>query len=194
VNRHSQPTLEGLWLTLRPVAERDLPGIVEWLRDPDVLYWWDNALDGVDAARRQFLDPSSEQPLWSFLIEEQGRGLGAIQCHHPYHGEDSEFTAGVDIFVAEAPARGRGVGTEAVRMMLQHLFEVLGVHRVTIDPEAGNARAIRAYEKAGFRFEGLLRDADHIRGGYVDTHFMAILADEWPQAKARWERERAADG
>ncbi|MSQ36533.1 MAG: N-acetyltransferase [Dehalococcoidia bacterium] len=68
--------------------------------------------------------------------------------------------------------------------------EVLGVHRVTIDPESANARAIRAYEKAGFRLEGLLRDADFIRGGYVDTHFMAILADDWPAAKAHWERER----
>lgn len=192
MNRHPRRPIEGEWLTLRPVEERDLAAIVEWLREPDVLHWWDNALPDVDAARREFMDPAPEQPLWSFVIEEQGRGLGVIQCHHPYHGADYEFSAGIDIFIAEPASRGRGVGTEAVRMLLAQLFEVLGVHRVTIDPESGNARAIRAYEKAGFRLEGLLRDADFIRGGYVDTHFMAILADDWPPAKARWERRRAS--
>ncbi len=60
------------------------------------------------------------------------------------------------------------------------------MHRVTIDPEVDNARAIRSYEKAGFRLEGVLRHNDQLDGRWVDTHFMAILEDEWPAARDAW--------
>jgi RimJ/RimL family protein N-acetyltransferase len=190
VNRHPQHALVGPRLTLRPLEERDLPALLEWLREPDVLYWWDNELPDVAAAREEFLHAPGARER-SYVIEEAERGVGLIQCHHPDQGLEYERYAGIDIFIGVAAARERGLGTEAVRMLLAYLFEELGVHRVTIDPEVGNARAIRAYEKAGFRFEGVLRGNDFLRGGYIDTHFMAILEGEWPAAKARWERERA---
>lgn len=103
------------------------------------------------------------------------------------------WTAGIDIFIGEPDARDRGVGTEAVRTLLQYLFEVKRLHRVTIDPEVGNRRAIRSYEKAGFRFDGVLRHNDRFEDGrYADTHFMSIIEDEWPAARARWEAEVAS--
>ena len=76
--------------------------------------------------------------------------------------------------------------------MLRYLFEVKRCHRVTIDPEVGNRRAIRCYEKAGYRFDGVLRHNAFEHGEYVDTYFMSILEHEWPAAKARWEAERGA--
>ena len=64
--------------------------------------------------------------------------------------------AGMDIFLATA-SHGRGLGAEAIGVLARHLFEERGHHRLTIDPAADNAAAIRAYEKVGFRPVGVMR-------------------------------------
>jgi aminoglycoside 6'-N-acetyltransferase len=182
--------IEGQRLSLRPVEERDLVLIQRWLAEPEVLYWWDTQLEDIDAVREEFLEPDRHQPLWRYLIEEGGRSVGFVQWAHAYFDPEYAHTASIDIFIGEPDARDRGLGTEAVRTLLAYLFEVRGVHRVTIDPETRNGRAIRSYQKAGFRLDGVLRHNDFMRGGYVDTQMMSILETEWPDAKARWARER----
>ena len=139
--------------------------ILRWLVEPEVLHWWDDALADIEAARHEYLDPDPHVPLWRYVMEEGGRGVGFAQWYHAYFGTDYARSAAIDIFIGEPDARERGLGTEAVRMLLRHLFEERGVHRVTIDPETGNARAIRAYQKAGFRLDGVLRHNDFMRGG-----------------------------
>ena len=75
---------------------------------------------------------------------------------------------------------GRGVGTEAVRRVVRHLIDVRGHHRITIDPAAANAAAIRAYEKAGFRRVGVMRRYERDTGGdgWHDGLLMELLADD----------------
>ena len=75
--------------------------------------------------------------------------------------------------------------------MLQFLFETRRVHRVTIDPEPANRRAIGAYEKAGFTLDGVIRDENQIDDRWVDAAYMTILENEWPAAKARWQADAA---
>ena len=86
--------------------------------------------------------------------------------------------AGIDVFLG-APFHGRGLGTDAVRTLAQHLVADRGHHRLTIDPAADNARAIRCYEKVGFRRVGVLRrywcGPD---GAWHDGLFMDLLASE----------------
>lgn len=177
-------------VSLRPITEADLPDLLRWRRDPEVARFWDEPPGDLDACREAFLEVGVG-PVWRFIIEWQGRGVGNIEYHHPYADTDYLWTAGIDIFIGEPDARDRGVGTEAVRTMLKFLFEEKKVHRVTIDPEVGNARAIRSYEKAGFRIDGVVRHNDRFDDGhYVDTQYMTILEDEWPEARARWEAQR----
>ncbi|HJM88796.1 MAG TPA: GNAT family protein [Dehalococcoidia bacterium] len=182
------PTIVGPLLTFRAVTADDAPDLLRWLRDGDVRQIYSDPPDTLDDVRRHYTEPDVE-PCWRFVIEHEGRGIGEIQYAHQYPGADYEWAAGVDIFIGEPDARDRGLGTEAIRTMLRFLFEDLACHRVTIDPEVANARAIRCYEKAGFTFEGVLRHNAFERGEYVDTHFMSMLVDEWPAAKLRWERE-----
>lgn len=176
-------------VSLRPVADADLADLLRWRQDPEVVQFWDVAPETLEEAREEFLDADSS-PLWRFVIEWRGRGVGNIEYSHLYPDTDYLWSAGIDIFIGEPEARNHGVGTEAVRTLLQYLFEVKRLHRVTIDPEVRNARAIRSYEKAGFRLDGILRHNDRFEDGrYADTYFMSILEDEWPAAKARWGAE-----
>lgn len=82
------------------------------------------------------------------------------------------------IALAQA-GRDRGLGTEALRLIVGHGFEQLGLHRISLKVFAFNPRARRVYEKAGFVVEGVLRDALRYDRAWVDEIVMSLLAPEW---------------
>ena len=178
--------IRGPRLRLRPVSPNDLPMLMRWLADPNVQEFYGQPPDSLAEAHAIYL-VAEDAPCWRFIIEEQGRPLGEIQYYHPYLSED--WSAGIDIFLGEPEDRGRGLGTEAVRTLLQYLFEVKCVNRITIGPEPANRRAIRSYEKAGFQTDGVIRRTFKVDDRWVDAVHMTILDDEWPAAKDRWEVE-----
>ena len=178
-------------VSLRPLAEADLPDLLRWLHEPEVRQFWGTPEENLDDLREEYIEPDV-YPAWSFVIHLDGRGVGLIQYSHRYPDPDYFWDAGIDILIGEPDARGRGAGIEAIRVLLRHLFEEKRLHRVTIDPEAGNPRAVHVYERAGFRLDGVLRHNDRVRDEYVDTQYLTILEDEWPTARARWVEERGA--
>jgi aminoglycoside 6'-N-acetyltransferase len=90
-----------------------------------------------------------------FAIVVDGEVAGMIQHHEE---TDEEYrSAGIDLFLG-APYHGSGLGTDAVRTMARHLIHDRGHHRLTIDPAAHNERAIRCYEKVGFKPVGIMRE------------------------------------
>lgn len=88
-------------------------------------------------------------------------------------------TAEFGITIGDAAARSRGYGTEATRLVLRWGFEELGVHNVWLDTISTNVGAIRAYEKAGFREIGRIREARRIGGVVADVVLMDCLATEF---------------
>jgi RimJ/RimL family protein N-acetyltransferase len=96
-----------------------------------------------------------------------------------------------DLMKIEAPTRtamlgiwigrpwwGRGLGTDAVRTLCRFGFEHVNLHRITLEVNAENEPAIRAYRAVGFREEGRLREAAFVHGARMDTLVMGILAGE----------------
>ena len=79
---------------------------------------------------------------------------------------------------------GKGYGTEATRTILSFAFNELNLHRVELEVYDFNARAIRTYEKAGFRHEGTRRKALFRDGSYHDVHVMGILREEFMNQRA----------
>jgi len=80
--------------------------------------------------------------------------------------------------------QNRGLGTEATRLIVGYGFEALGLHRISLEVYAFNPRARRAYEKAGFRVEGVLRESLRYGDQWIDATVMSILAPEWPPGAA----------
>ena len=111
-----------------------------------------------------------------FAVEVAGEVVGLIQ----YHEEDDPMYrhAGIDIFLSEN-VHGQGLGSAAVRTMAEYLIQERGHHRLVIDPAAHNTAAIRAYEKAGFKPVGVMRQYERLPGGeWHDGLLMDLLADE----------------
>ena len=137
----------------RAVAEADLPMLTAWLAEPHVLEWWDEGPEASLAEIREAMESVETEPL---IVELDGRPIAYIQSYdphledgHPY--QDQPFgTLGMDISIGIPDLVGKGHGSAIVRQFTDMLFEE-GAPRVVIDPHPDNLRAIRAYEKAGFR-------------------------------------------
>jgi aminoglycoside 6'-N-acetyltransferase len=167
----SGPVLRGREVLLRPLRVADVPRVAEIQSEPGVARWW-GPPDEEDL-RQKAAGRSEEQ---AFAIEEDGELVGLIQ-----YGEEDDpgyRHAGIDLFLSEC-ARGRGLGTDAVRTLARYLIEERRHHRLTIDPAADNAAAIRSYEKVGFRSVGVLREYWRLPDGeWRDGLLMDLLADE----------------
>jgi RimJ/RimL family protein N-acetyltransferase len=96
------------------------------------------------------------------------------------HGVDfRNRTAGFGIFIGEADARGKGLGTETTILMVNYAFTVLGLHNVMLTVAEFNPAGIRAYQKAGFREFGRRRQCRWMGGRIWDDIYMDRLASEF---------------
>lgn len=80
---------------------------------------------------------------------------------------------------------GKGYGTEAIELELKFVFDVLKLNRLQLEVFSHNERGIRAYEKNGFKREGVLRVVLHYNGAFSDEIIMAIIRSDYQKAKAR---------
>jgi RimJ/RimL family protein N-acetyltransferase len=83
------------------------------------------------------------------------------------------------ITIGEKESWGRGFGTEATRLMIDHAFSGLGLHRVALTVFSFNERAIRSYRSVGFIVEGRAREAIWREGRWWDEISMSILDVDW---------------
>ena len=171
--------LRGDRVVLRPLAEADVARIVELGADPDVSRWWRGLTyeHVLDKARGE------DDGAVVFAIVLDGEVAGMIQY---FEEDDEEFrSASIDLFLG-APYHDRGLGTDTVQTMVRHLIDDRGHRRLTIDPAAHNERAIRCYEKAGFKRVGVLReywlDGD---GVWRDGLLLDLLASDLPPTDAK---------
>jgi RimJ/RimL family protein N-acetyltransferase len=85
----------------------------------------------------------------------------------------------IGIMIGEKDYWNKGHGTEAMRTMCRYGFEELNLNRIWLRVFDTNPRARKAYEKAGFVYEGTLRQAEYKHGRYIDVHIMSILKSDW---------------
>lgn len=124
-----------------------------------------------------------EQPnMIIFLIRtlKDDRPIGFIDLFGMY-GLTGDAMIGIGI--GEPQNWGQGFGTDAMRVVVRYGFSVLNLHRMSLNVFVYNPRGIRAYEKAGFKIEGRLREALHRDGQRWDLIFMGILRDEWVNSR-----------
>jgi RimJ/RimL family protein N-acetyltransferase len=169
-------------LRLRAVEREDLPRFVSWLNDPEVRNHLALYLPLSLAAEERWFEkelagPGDEQPL-VIEVKDGTSWLPAGGCG--FKGIDwRNRSAGLGIFIGDRANWGQGYGTEAVRVLLEHGFGTLNLHRVWLEVYETNRRAIPSYEKAGFVAEGCKRQAVFKGGKYDNVILMSVLRPEW---------------
>lgn len=159
-------------VTLRPVRPDDISALAAMLARPEVARWW----PGYDLAKVEAEFLGDEPDLTIYAIEVGGRLAGSIQS---FEETDADFRhANIDLFV-DPDLHGRGIGSAAIRRLAAVLIDEKSHHRLTIDPAADNAVAIRVYEKIGFRPVGRMREYQRVADGtWADGLLMEMLASE----------------
>ena len=167
----SVPVLRGERVSLRPIQESDLDPLIAIIQAPGVREWW------WDASEPESLRDALPNDGSAFAIELDGELAGWL-------GFDEETDpgyrhAGVDLSL-DPRFQGQGLGPDAVRTVIRWLADERGHHRFTIDPSAHNERAIKAYERVGFKPVGLLRryERDSDGFGFHDGLLMDLLIEE----------------
>jgi RimJ/RimL family protein N-acetyltransferase len=148
------------------LTESDLPLLHSWLNWPHVLEWWTGEVS-LEAVRAKYLPrigSGTVRPYLAFLGSEP---IGFIQSYVAVETEDGWWVGnedpgvlGIDQFIAEPARLGQGLGTAMTCQFVALLFRDPGVSRIQVDPRPDNLRAIRCYEKAGFRPQGVVPTPD----------------------------------
>ncbi len=147
-------------INFRPVTLTDLPMLGEWMARPHWRQWWGDPVEELVFVRDMIEGRDTTRP---FFFELNGEAAGYIQAwyigHHqnetwiadnPWLAELPSETVGVDLSIADAGNLSRGIGSAVLRAFAEMLWQE-GHRIIIIDPDPDNHRAVRAYEKAGFR-------------------------------------------
>ena len=172
----------GKRIRLRANERTDLPKFVEWLNDPQVRRFLLMSLPLSQAAEEQWFEdmlkrPVEEQPL---AIEiRAGDGWRMVGNCSFMEINQIARSAEVGLFIGDKSCWNQGYGTEVMQLLLKIGFETLNLNRVFLRVFAGNLGGIRAYQKAGFVQEAVLRQAAFREGKYSDELIMSVLHSEW---------------
>lgn len=149
-------------VSVRMMTEADLPLLHDWLNRPHIKVWWGEDAPSLEevlhdyAPRRMALD--HETPYIALLGDRPigfAQSYVALGCGDGWWEDVTDpGLRGIDQFIGEAGLLNQGLGTRMVRALAERLFEDPAVTRIQTDPSPNNPRAIRCYEKAGFRRAG----------------------------------------
>lgn len=182
-----KPTLTGDLVVLRPFTEADLPIMATILADPEVIRLTGSAhttaeteaeTGEVDEKLRDWYLSRADQPdrLDLAVVDRaSGECVGEVVLNEV---EPANLSCNFRTLIGPR-GRNRGLGTEAAWLIVGYGFDVIGFHRISLTVFAFNPRARRAYEKVGFRSEGVEREAFRFDDEWIDNELMAVLRTEW---------------
>jgi aminoglycoside 6'-N-acetyltransferase len=162
---------------IRPLVIDDVPLIVTWRSRPEVHEWYGGRPVTEDEILVRHIH--STEPVTRCIVEMDGEPIGFLQYYRyirewkPAVGlRKSEDAWGIDLFIGEPHLHGTGIGSRLVRGVAEFLADEHDATRVLIDPHVGNVRAVRAYEKAGFRKLRVLPSYEQIGDRWHDAWLM----------------------
>jgi len=177
----SESILDGDLVRLREYHKEDLPLAWKYVNDWEV---------------RKFLNPGISLP-WKFEEEEKWYEELSSKNEKNYsfaieRKSDNQYIGGcgindldwknsvatVGIFLGKA-FLSHGYGTDAMRILVNFIFSEMNIHKILLRVFAFNERAIKSYQKVGFKIEGTLRSQIFREGKYHDEILMGVLEEEW---------------
>lgn len=168
-------------LVIRPIEEKDLFNIWELVYKEDAPEWkkWDAPY--FPHSSMTYEDFLKQKESWinqenRFIVEVKGEVIGSVSYY--WEHEASKWLE-IGIILYEADNWGRGIGTRALAVWINHLFNTLPLVRVGLTTWSGNERMVRVAEKLGMQMEARIRKVRYYNNQYYDSIRMGILREEW---------------
>jgi len=162
-------------ITFRKLEEADLQIMYKWLNTDFVIEWFGKSSSFDEVVRRYLPRIKGEQPTFPFVIECNNRGIGYIQTYmiedYPEYSKyvnTDEHAAGMDLFIGEQEFIHKGLAKNILTKFLrEYVFLLNDAVCCIIGPEPQNKTAIRAYEKAGFKYLKTIQVPDEDEPEYL---------------------------
>ena len=171
-------------ISLRLLSEQDKNLLLKWLTDERVLNFWEgkSAVFDLDRITEDFYGEENLEVIRT-IIEYQGQAIGYLQMYKLDNEALEEYgyqstnkvIYGIDQFIGEPEYWDKGIGTKFMKLVLQYLTNSKGAEIVILDPHADNPRAIRCYEKVGFKKIKFLPKHELHDGEMVDCYLMEYI-------------------
>ena len=170
--------LVGDRIYLSPRNSEDVEKFTEWLNDFETTDYTGRSgiLTTLDGERKYLEENSNPEATFVIVTLEDNKMIGTVSL------EDINWinrTATLGIFIGDKEFRSKGYGTEAIRLILEYGFKYMNLYNIKLDLMEFNERALKCYEKCGFKEYGRRRKCKFINGKYYDSISMDILADEF---------------
>ncbi len=163
---------------MRAIERRDEIALEKWLSNPEVLAFYEGRDNPYDLQKVRADFYGNEPEVYKCIVEFDDVAIGYIQfyeiCERTSNltGYEEEVTYGLDQFIGEPNYWGKGIGTMLVQSMLNYLQQEKQVDVIILDPQVTNYRAIRCYEKCGFKRIKRLPAHEYHEGKYRDCWLM----------------------
>lgn len=170
--------LVGDRIYLSPRNSEDVEKFTEWLNDFETTDYTGRSgiLTTLDGERKYLEENSNPEATFVIVTLEDNKMIGTVSL------EDINWinrTATLGIFIGDKEFRSKGYGTEAIRLILEYGFKYMNLYNIKLDLMEFNERALKCYEKCGFKEYGRRRKCKFVNGKYYDSISMDILADEF---------------
>lgn len=196
VGGQSPPSvLRGSRVQLRPSSPDDIAGWKALGVHPEIERLFGHLAEAQsersDDDARRLISPGERPDEIEWIVDVAGMVVGTARLHS-WHRDDRHARYAIGIL---SPAHlGRGLGTEATRLVVRYGFETLGLHRLEVRVLSFNARAIACYRSCGFREEGRERENCLLEGEWHDDVIMGLLEDEYRSVSPSWPEPAGRSG
>lgn len=174
-------------IRIRTLTENDFPILYKWLTDERVLKYYEgrDKKYTLETIKEHFSEPWKDEVI-RVIIEYQDKAIGYGQIYKMYdelykdyhYPKTSEIVYGMDQFIGEVDYWNKGIGTKYIKMIFSFLKEKRNANAVILDPHKNNKRAIKAYQKAGFRIIEDLPSHELHEGKKEDCYLMEYRYDD----------------
>ena len=163
---------------LSPRNNEDLEKFTEWLNDFETTDYIGRSgtLVTLDGEKKYLEENSTPEAVFVIVTLDNDKMIGTVGLHEVNW---LNRTATLGVFIGDKEYRNKGYGTEAIRMIIEYGFKYMNLHNIKLDLMEFNTRALKCYEKCGFKEYGRRRKSEFINGKYYDQINMDILAEEF---------------
>ena len=171
--------LIGKKLYLSPMSMDDVEKYTEWLNNLDISIFLLTSTQIISAeGEKKFIEESikNNSVVFDIVDMETDKLIGNCGLMDIDH---INRKAGFGIFIGDKTYQNKGYGTEAIRLILDYAFNLLNLHNIWLFVYSFNKKAIKCYEKVGFKLAGRRRESKLVNGKYYDEIYMDILDSEF---------------
>lgn len=176
--------LDGKRIYLRPIMQQDLSNYFDWLNDQELTRYMQRGVypNNMDEMQRyhESMQGSKDNLHFAIIGKEGNMHIGNIallNIHQVFR------TAEISIIVGAKHEHGKGYGTEAIKLLVDHAFMRMNLNRIGAGMVAKNEACKRSFLSAGFLADGKMRQLYYCDGEYQDVWMYSILKTDWEGTK-----------